>query len=242
MLKQKEWIEVIVAKTGCTKKDAKMFYDCVFDYMREQISPEELIKISGFGVLKLRKTAAKEQINLVTGRPEIVPEHYVITFRPYFEIDPKPEAIEVEDEDLVVEEAPVVEETPVVEEEVVEEVEAEEEVETEEVEDEEAPVEEEVEEAPVAEEAPVEEVVEEVVEEAPVAEEAPVEEDDYTWIFEGNNCTTCDIRKLLGEKTSLDEADIAAAIHVVKENMKKAGKKVCDVKEDNESFDFIILK
>ena len=109
MLKQKEWIEVIVAKTGCTKKDAKMFYDCVFDYMREQISPEELIKISGFGVLKLRKTAAKEQINLVTGRPEIVPEHYVITFRPYFEIDPKPEAIEVEDEDLVVEEAPVVE-------------------------------------------------------------------------------------------------------------------------------------
>ena len=242
MLKQKEWIEVIVAKTGCTKKDAKMFYDCVFDYMREQISPEELIKISGFGVLKLRKTAAKEQINLVTGRPEIVPEHYVITFRPYFEIDPKPEAIEVEDEDLVVEEAPVVEETPVVEEEVVEEVEAEEEVETEEVEAEEAPVEEEVEEAPVAEEAPVEEVVEEVVEEAPVAEEAPVEEDDYTWIFEGNNCTTCDIRKLLGEKTSLDEADIAAAIHVVKENMKKAGKKVCDVKEDNESFDFIILK
>ena len=213
MLKQKEWIEVIVAKTGCTKKDAKMFYDCVFDYMREQISPEELIKISGFGVLKLRKTAAKEQINLVTGRPEIVPEHYVITFRPYFEIDPKPEAIEVEDEDLVVEEAPVVEETPVVEEEVVEEVEAEE------VEAEEAPV-----------------------EEAPVAEEAPVEEDDYTWIFEGNNCTTCDIRKLLGEKTSLDEADIAAAIHVVKENMKKAGKKVCDVKEDNESFDFIILK
>lgn len=230
MLKQKEWIEVIVAKTGCTKKDAKMFYDCVFDYMREQISPEELIKISGFGVLKLRKTAAKEQINLVTGRPEIVPEHYVITFRPYFEIDPKPEAIEVEDEDLVVEDAPVVEESPVAEEEVVEEVA-----------EEEAPAEEEVaaeEEAPVEEEAPAEEVVEE----APVAEETPVEEDDYTWIFEGNNCTTCDIRKLLGEKTSLDEADIAAAIHVVKENMKKAGKKVCDVKEDNESFDFIILK
>ena len=224
MLKQKDWIEVIVAKTGCTKKDAKLFYDCVFDYMREQISPEELIKISGFGVLKLRKTAAKEQINLVTGKAEIVPEHYVVTFRPYFEIDPKPEAIEVEDEDLVVEETPVVEEV-VAEEEVVEE--AEEEV-VEEAAEEEAPVEE----TPVVEEVP-----------APVVEEAPVaEEDDYTWIFEGNNCTTCDIRKLLGEKTSLDEADIAAAIHVVKENMKKAGKKVCDVKEDNESFDFIILK
>ena len=31
MLKQKEWIEIIVAKTGCTKKEAKVYYDCVFD-------------------------------------------------------------------------------------------------------------------------------------------------------------------------------------------------------------------
>ena len=85
MLKQKEWIDVIVAKTGCTKKEAKVFYDCVFDYMKEQISPEEAIKIQGFGVLKLRKTAAKEQINLITGKPEIVPEHNVVTFKPYFE-------------------------------------------------------------------------------------------------------------------------------------------------------------
>ena len=100
MLKQKEWIDVIVEKTGCTKKEAKVMYDCVFDYMREQISPEELIKISGFGVLKIRKTAPKEQINLITGKPEIVPEHNVVTFRPYFEIDPKPEAIDMEDEDL----------------------------------------------------------------------------------------------------------------------------------------------
>ena len=79
MLKQKEWIDVIVARTGCSKKEAKVFYDCVFDYMREQISPEEQIKIQGFGVFKLRKTAAKEQINLITGQPEIVPEHNVVT-------------------------------------------------------------------------------------------------------------------------------------------------------------------
>ena len=140
MLKQKEWIEVIVAKTGCTKKEAKMFYDCVFDYIKEQISEDEPIKIQGLGVFKLRKTAAKEQVNLITGQLEVVPEHGVVTFKPYFEIDPKPEAIEVEDEEVVVEEVPVeeavVEEAPV----------------------EEAPVEEvPVEETPV-EEAPVEEV------------------------------------------------------------------------------------
>ena len=206
MLKQKDWIDVIVAKTGCTKKDAKVFYDCVFDYMREQISPEEVIKIAGFGVLKLRKTAAKEQINLITGKPEIVPEHYVVTFKPYFEIDPKPEAIEVEDEDIVVAEVPAVEE-------VVEEVEE------------------------VAEE------VAEEVEETPAVEEAPVvETDEFSWIYQGNNCTTVDIKKLLGDKTKLDSADIEAALHVVKENMRKAGKTVCDVREDDQSFDFIILK
>ena len=209
MLKQKEWIEVIVAKTGCTKKEAKVFYDSVFDSIREQISPEEAVKIQGFGVLKLRKTAAKEQINLITGKPEIVPEHNVITFKPYFEIDPKPEAIEIEDEDVVV-----------------------------------APVEE----APVAEEvAPVEEVVAPVeeapVEEAPVAEEAPVvEKDGLVWVIDGKECTTCVVRKLLQDKTALSNEDVESALRVVKDNMTKVGKHVCEVKEVEETFDFIIVK
>ena len=101
MLKQKDWIEILVKKLGCTKKDAKEYYDCVFDYVREQISPTEAVKISSFGVFKLRKTMAKEQINLVTGMAEIVPEHYVITFKPYFEIEPKPEAIVIADTEEV---------------------------------------------------------------------------------------------------------------------------------------------
>ena len=204
MLKQKEWIEVIVAKTGCTKKEAKVFYDSVFDSIREQISPEEAVKIQGFGVLKIRKTAAKEQINLITGKPEIVPEHNVITFKPYYEIDPKPEAIEIEDEDVVV-----------------------------------APVEE----APVAEEvAPVEEVVA-PVEEAPVAEEAPVvEKDGLVWVIDGKECTTCVVRKLLQDKTALSNEDVESALRVVKDNMTKVGKHVCEVKEEEETFDFIIVK
>ena len=185
MQKQKEWIDVIVAKTGCTKKEAKVFYDSVFDSIREQISPEEAVKIQGFGVLKLRKTAAKEQINLITGKPEIVPEHNVITFKPYFEIDPKPEAIEIEDEDVVV--------------------------------------------------APVEE--------APVAEEAPVvEKDGLVWVIDGKECTTCVVRKLLQDKTALSNEDVESALRVVKDNMTKVGKHVCEVKEEEETFDFIIVK
>lgn len=140
MLKQQDWIELLVRKLGCTKKEAKSYYDCVFDYIREQISPEEAVKVSNFGVFKLRKTMAKEQINLVTGVSEIVPEHFVITFKPYFEIEPKPAAIVVDDGDK---------EVPVVEEPVVEEV----------VEETAEPVVEEVVEEPVVAEPIVEEPV-----------------------------------------------------------------------------------
>lgn len=218
MLKQKEWIDVIVAKTGCSKKEAKVFYDCVFDYMREQISPEEVIKIAGFGVFKLRKTAAKEQINLVTGQAEIVPEHNVVTFKPYFEIDPKPEAIEVEDDDVVVEEAPVVDEVVATEDVVVDEVK------------------EEVVEEDVVEDDVVEEVVNEDV------KEVVVEEDNCVWVYNGKSYTTSDMQALLVKSTELSAEDVANSLNVVKENMKKAGKNVCEVKEEADTFEFIITK
>ena len=254
MLKQKEWIDVIVAKTGCTKKEAKVFYDCVFDYMREQISPEEAIKISGFGVFKLRKTAAKEQINLITGKPEIVPEHNVVTFKPYFDLDPKPEAIDVEDD--YVEE--ISEETPVVVAPVVD-IDVEDEEEVEETPVEEAPVEETpVEETPV-EEAPVEEtpVEETPVEEAPVeeapaeetpVEEAPVEEtpaeedDGLSWVVDGKPFSTKEMKGMLAEKTELSENDVETAMCVVKENMKKSGKNTCEIKDEEDSINFVITK
>jgi nucleoid DNA-binding protein len=240
MLKQKEWIDVIVAKTGCTKKEAKVFYDCVFDYMREQISPEEVIKISGFGVLKLRKTAAKEQINLVTGKAEIVPEHNVVTFKPYFEIDPKPEAIDVEDDYVTEENGEVEIVVPVVD------------VNEEEVEDEEEIVEEVTEQQEeVVEETPAEEVTEqqeEVVEETPAEEvaeqqEEVVEEDDgFSWVVDGKPFSSKEMKTMLSEKTQLSEADVDTAMKVVKENMKKVGKASCEIKEENDTFDFVITK
>jgi nucleoid DNA-binding protein len=224
MLKQKEWIDVIVTKTGCTKKEAKLIYDCMFEYIKEQISEDSPIKLQGLGVFKLRKTAAKEQINLVTGQAEIVPEHYAVTFKPYFEIDPKPEAIEVEDEEVI----EVVEEViPAVEEEVVEEViSVEEEVVEEEVVEEVVPVE--------------EEVVEEVV---PVEEEV-IEEvnDNFVWVYENEKLTTKQVLELICKSTSLSKEEVNSALDVVKSNMEKINKTTCDVKETNETFDFIIEK
>ena len=233
MLKQKEWIDVIVTKTGCTKKEAKLIYDCMFEYIKEQISEEDPIKIQGFGVFKLRKTAAKEQINLITGQPEIVPEHYVATFKPYFEIDPKPEAIEVEDEEVVEEVEEQKEIIIEVEEEVVEEVAPEAEEVVEEVAEEEAPVVEEV----VEETAPVIEVVEETVE-----EETVEIVDNYVWVYGKEELKTEQVISMLQEKTSLTRAEIVASIDIVKANMEKFGRTTCDVKECDETFDFIITK
>ena len=218
MLKQKEWIDVIVTKTGCSKKEAKLIYDCMFEYIKEQISEETPIKLPGFGVFKLRKTAAKEQINLITGQAEIVPEHYAVTFKPYFEIDPKPEAIEVEDEEVVEIVEEVVEEAAPVEEEVVEEVV-----------EEAAPVEEEVEEEVVEEVAPVEEVVEEKV-------------DNFVWVYGNEELNSQQVLELIQEKTSLTKEEITSALDVVKANMEKVNKTTCDVKEADDSFDFIIVK
>ena len=218
MLKQKEWIDVIVTKTGCSKKEAKLIYDCMFEYIKEQISEETPIKLPGFGVFKLRKTAAKEQINLITGQAEIVPEHYAVTFKPYFEIDPKPEAIEVEDEEVVEIVEEVVEETAPVEEEVVEEVV-----------EEAAPVEEEVVEEVVEEAAPVEEVVEEKV-------------DNFVWVYGNEELNSQQVLELIQEKTSLTKEEITSALDVVKANMEKVNKTTCDVKEADDSFDFIIVK
>ena len=232
MLKQKEWIDVIVTKTGCTKKDAKLIFDCVFDYIREQISEEEPIKIQGFGVFKLRKTAAKEQINLITGQPEIVPEHGVVTFKPQFEIDPKPEAIEVEDEEVIEEVVETVVEPIHAEEEVVEEVK--EEVQEEVVEEEVAVVEEVKEEVVEEEVQQVEEVKEEVVEK--------VEEDNVTWVYGKETLTTAQLAEVLKEKTSLSSEEIVSSLNVVKANMERVGKTTCEVRETVETVDFIIVK
>lgn len=248
MLKQKEWIDIIVAKTNCSKKEAKVFYDAVFSGIKEGLVANETIKIAGLGIFKLRKTAAKEQINLVTKQAEIVPEHNVITFKPYFEIDPKPEAIEIESD---VTEAVSVDTPVLADEEVVDEASDEEEVEANEEETEEEVADEEVSEEENETEESKEETTEEVeATEEPVEEKAeevksPLDEvmdNDLVWVYNNQNCTTENVIHLLKQETDLDEADIASAIKVVIDKMHEANKTTCKIKEEKDRFDFVIIK
>jgi len=244
MLKQKEWLDVIVAKTGCSRKEAKLFYDVVFDNIREQLNPEEQVKIAGLGVFKLRKTADKEQINLITGQPEIVPAHYVVTFRPYFEIDPKPEAIEVEeDEEEAVAAAEAVTAARAAEVAAEEEARkaAEEEAARKAAEEEAARKA--AEEAAKAEEAPAEEApAEEAAPEEPVAEEEPEEDDGVVWEADGKEYKTPEVRALLKEHSTLEDAVIDRTIRVVLDRLEELGKNKVLFSENTEKFEFKIKK
>lgn len=246
MLKQKEWIDIIVAKTNCSKKEAKLYYDAVFDGIKEGLIANETIKIAGLGIFKLRKTAAKEQINLVTKQAEIVPEHNVITFKPYFEVDPKPEAIEIESDETeaVLANAPISTDENISDE-VNEEADEEEVIEEEEAEVEKA-IENGNDEESVEENKEANEVVEEPTEETSEVDEKALNneviDNDLIWLYNGKNCTTENVMHLLKQETDLDDADIAAAIKVVVDKMHEANKTTCKIKEEKDRFDFVIVK
>jgi len=216
MLKQKDWVNILSEKVGCSKKEAKEYYDFIFDSLKNTISLEESIKLSGFGVLKLRKTKDKEQINLVTGQVELVPEHNVITFKPYFEIEPKPKAIEVEDENVnaafdiaaavsIAAEtaAQQVNEEPVIE--------------------------------AVVKEAPVEEVS---------VEENDVQPSELSWVFNNEKYTENDIKKVLMQKTELSEADVEASLAIVKNSLRDVAPQTTTIQvvEEKDTFNFVFEK
>jgi len=236
MLKQNEWIDVLSEKAGVSKKEAKEYYDFVFDTMAEQISIDNPIKIAGLGVLKVKVTAAKQQVNLNSGVAELVPEHNSISFKPYVEIDPKPEAVEMEW-------SPNEVEVPTAAEEVVEEEESEEvaeEEQTEEVAEEEA-TEEEATEEQVAEETAEEETAEEETAEEETAEEEKTEEESIpvTWVYDAKEVEESEVVDLILSKTELTKEEVTSALVSVKQQVKKARKTEV---EENETFNFYVLK
>ncbi len=229
MLKQKDWIDVLVEKLGCSKKDAKDYYDMVFNNVKANISEEESIKISGFGVFKLRKTMAKEQVNLVTQQVEVVPEHFVITFKPYFEIQPKPEAIEIEDENI---EAAF---------DAAAAVSAAAEVALAEERAKEVAEKEEVKEQPENETEPTFVEKEKEVEKEKIDVSEPSE---LHWIYEGQEHTEKEIKLVLLQKTGLPEIDIVSSLSIIKKYIKKTAPETTkvEIKEFKDTFNFVFQK
>ncbi len=247
MLKQKDWVNVLVERLGCSKKDAKDYYDFIFDCLKENISEEDALKIANFGVFKLRKTMAKEQVNLVTQQVEVVPEHYVVTFKPYFELQPKPEAIEVEDENVGAAFDAAAAVTAAAEVAMAEERQREAEEKRRAEEERKA-----AEEAKKQEEEKQPEPEEKEPEPEFVEKEQPEEKDEVKvsepnelhWFYEGQEHTEKEIKLVLLQKAGVDESDIVASLAIVKNYIKQTAPdtKNVTVVEEKETFNFVFEK
>ena len=216
MLTQKEWLDMIIAKTGCNKKEAKTILSCSFEYIKELLSEDNPIKIQGFGVFKIKKVAAREIMNLQTKEMEMIPEHHSIVFKPSFDIDYKPDIIETEDEELE-----FIEESEEIEEELIEATELNEEI---------------------SEEIIIPNIFDDDDIDVAETEELDIFDFPLIWIYQGNELNSKEIVNLLKEKTSLSELDVRESLQVVIDNMLTTNKTICEVRECDDSFDFVILK
>lgn len=217
MLTQKEWLDVIVAKTGCSKKEAKTILACSFEYIKELLNEDNPIKIQGFGVFKIKKVGAREIMNLKTKEMEMIAEHNAIVFKPSFDIDYKPDIIETEDEEL----------------EFVEDCE--------DIEEEEISFEKETNEE-MSEELVSSQLFEENEIEIAETEELDIFDFPLIWVFEKKELSSKEIINLLKEKTTLSENEVKESLQVIIENMLTTNKTICEVRECDDSFDFVILK
>ena len=85
-------------------------------------------------------------------------------------------------------------------------------------------------------------LTEKVEEVKPVEKPVVIEDDNYVWLLHGKACTTKVVFQLLQHRTNLPDNQIVSALNVVKNNMEKLGKTTCEIKEEEDTFDFVILK
>lgn len=77
-----EFVYLVAAKTGMTKRDAERATDAVFEGILEAMQKGDKVQIPGFGAFKTRRRAAFTGRHPVTGEPLPIPETNVPVFEP----------------------------------------------------------------------------------------------------------------------------------------------------------------
>lgn len=75
-----EFVYLVAARTGLTKRDAENATDAVFDAIAEQMQAGERVQFPGFGVFRTRRRAAYTGRHPQTGEPLPIPESTVPVF------------------------------------------------------------------------------------------------------------------------------------------------------------------
>ena len=75
-----ELIDMVAEEVGCTKRDAKIVVESVFDCIADTLTKGETVRLVGFGTFGIRERASRTARNPRTGEKIPVPEMKV----PYF--------------------------------------------------------------------------------------------------------------------------------------------------------------
>ncbi|MCK5767424.1 MAG: HU family DNA-binding protein [Candidatus Atribacteria bacterium] len=76
-----ELIDIVAEDVGCTKRDAKIVVECVFDSIAKAMEKGEPVRLVGFGTFGIRERAARTARNPRTGENISVPAMNVPFFK-----------------------------------------------------------------------------------------------------------------------------------------------------------------
>ena len=77
-----EIANILIEKSGLTKKDADLFVMTMFELVKEGLETDRLVKIKGLGTFKIIDIEARESVNVNTGERVVIEGHDNITFTP----------------------------------------------------------------------------------------------------------------------------------------------------------------
>ena len=75
-------VEAVHDKVGFSKKESSEVVERVFATMKSTLEGGDKIKVSGFGKFEVRHKHARRGRNPKTEEALVIPEHYVLSFRP----------------------------------------------------------------------------------------------------------------------------------------------------------------
>ncbi len=93
---KKEIVKTISEEIGLTQLKTKEIVQKTFDAIVETLVSEGRIELRNFGVFEVKKRAARKARNPRTGDKVLVPEKYVVTFKPGKEMEARVRQMELE--------------------------------------------------------------------------------------------------------------------------------------------------
>ncbi|MCC7087413.1 MAG: integration host factor subunit beta [Pirellulales bacterium] len=93
---KKEIVKTISDEIGLTQLRTKEIVQKTFDAIVEALVAERRIELRNFGVFEVKQRAARKARNPRTGEKVLVPEKFVVTFKPGKEMEEKVHQLERE--------------------------------------------------------------------------------------------------------------------------------------------------